>query len=258
LTAAITVLILSGATSADDPDALFQRIRTHMSEHLTHLPNYACHETIDRLIRVRGSFRRVDTIEFEVALVGDEELFARPGSDRFGAEPVEQLARGGTIGNVMLGSSIDIIFHRDVADFTYAGECKKDGRRTHRYDLHVPVEKSAFRIKHAGAEGLAGFEGSLFVDSETLDLVRVDFKVNRIPPHVGVRLIEQSFHYKKFPIGKSEIDLPEHSELAATDENGNYSLDMIKLDHCREFAADSTIKYGAPTEGSAAREKQEH
>src|SRR5689334_11376818 len=178
LSAGIAALVLSSATVAEDPESLFPRVKAHMSEHLAQLPNYACHETIDRLIRVRSTWRRLDTVEFEVAFVGHEELFSRPGSDRFGEQPIEKLAPGGTIGNIMLGSSIDLIFSENLADFTYGGASKKDGRKTYRYDLRVPVERSAFRIRHSGAEGLAGFKGSVWVDADTLELVRVDFKVD--------------------------------------------------------------------------------
>jgi hypothetical protein len=256
LAAAAAVLLFFPATGAEQADVLLQRVKEHMSDHFAQLPNYVCHETVDRMVRTRSTWRRVDTVEFEVAFVGEEELFARPGSDRFGEEPVEKIAPGGTIGNIMLGSSIDILFKREVAEFKFAGACKKDGRKAFRFDIRVPVEKSAFRVRHAGSEGLAGYDGTVWVDADTLDLVRVDYKVNRIPPHVGVLLIEHSLHYKKQAIGKSEVDLPDHSELAATDAMGNYCLDMIKLDHCREFGADSTIKYGAPTTGTAARDKQ--
>lgn len=251
-----SALLLFQATGAEQADVLLQRVKAHMSEHKSQLPNYVCHETVERMVRTRSTWRRVDTVEFEVAYVGEEELFARPGSDRFGEEPVEKIAPGGTIGNIMLGSSIDILFSRDVADFKFAGACKKDGRKAFRFDISVPVEKSAFRVRHAGAEGLAGYDGTVWVDADSLDLVRVDYKVNRIPSHVGVLLIEHSLHYKKQTIGKSEFDLPDHSELAATDAMGNYCLNMVKLDHCREFGADSTIKYGAPTTGTAARDKQ--
>jgi len=257
LTAGMALLILSATTAAEDSDALFQRIKAHISDHLAQLPNFVCHETIERLMRVRSNFRHLDTVEFEVAFVGDEELFARPGSDRFGEEPIEKIAPRGTIGNVMLGSSIDLLFSRNIAEFRYGGQGKKDGRKTVRFDLTVPVEKSAFRVRHAGAEGFAGYGGSIWVDADTLDLVRVDYKVDQIPPHVGVSLIEQSWHYKKMTIGKSELELPDHSELAATDSMGNYTLDLVKLDHCREYSADSVVKYGAPVTGSADREKEQ-
>jgi hypothetical protein len=264
LTAEVAALLLSGAAvavqaqNADDPETLFQRIKTRSAEHLSRLPNYTCHETIERLRRVRGTFQHLDTVELEVAFVGQEELFARSGDDRFGEQPIDRLVSGGTIGNSALGSHIDFIFSREAAEFKFAGACKKDGRKALRYDLRVPTERSGFRVRHNGSVGMAGYEGSVWVDPETLDLVRVDFKVNQIPSFLGVRLIEESMHYKKLTIGNSEFDLPDHSELSATDDMGNYTLNMIKLDRCREFGADSLVKYGSPVQGSASRERDDH
>jgi hypothetical protein len=258
LTVGLAAIVLSRAPGAEDPAVLFQRIKAHISEHLAQLPNYTCHETINRISRVGSAWRHLDTVDLEVAFAGQEELFSRPGTDRFGEESIEKIVAGGTISNNALGSHIDLILSRDWAEFKYAGAGKKDGRKTLRYDLRVPIEKSRFRVRHAGAEGMAGYEGSVWVDADTLDLVRVDFKVNRIPSHIGVRLIEESLHYKKLPIGKSEFDLPSHSELGATDDMGNYSLNMIKLDRCREFAADSVVKYDPQSQGTAARERQDH
>ena len=241
-----------------DPEALFQRVKARTAEHLAQLPNYTCHETINRIRRVHNAFQHLDTVELEVAFVGQQELFSRPGEDRFGEQPIEKMVSGGTIGNSALGSHIDVIFSRDLAEFKYAGTANKDGRKTLRYDLRVPIERSAFRVRHDGSVGMAGYEGTVWVDAETLDLVRVDFKVNRIPSYLKVKLIEESMHYKKLTIGNSEFDLPDHSELSATDDMGNYSLNMIKLDRCREFAAESLVKFGAPTQGTASRDRDDH
>jgi hypothetical protein len=88
-----------------------------------------------------------------------------------------------------------------------------------------------------------------------LDLVRVDLKVNRIPSYVGVISIEKSMHYRLMHIAESDFLLPGSAELAATDDRGNYNLNRISLDQCREYAGESTIKYGAPAEGSASRDR---
>jgi|RhiMethySRZTD1v2_1073278.scaffolds.fasta_scaffold498227_1 hypothetical protein len=243
--------------SAEEPEGLFQRIKARAAEHLAQLPNYTCHQTIDRVMRTRNGFQHLDTVELEVAFVGQQELFSRPGEDKFGERPIEKMVSGGTIGNGVLGSHIDLIFTQEGAEFKYAGAGKKNGRKTLRYDLRVPIEKSTFLVRHNGSAGVAGYEGSIWVDAETFDLVRVDFKVNRIPSHLGVRLIEKSLHYKKVTIANTEFNLPDHSELAATDDMGNYTLNIIKLNRCREFGANSVVKYGSPTEGTASREQPE-
>jgi hypothetical protein len=256
--AGLAALVVCVAGAAGDSEAQFQRIKEHLTEHLAQLPNYTCHETIQRLVRVGSTWRHLDTVDLEVAFAGQKELFAKPGSEGFGEESVEKIVSSGTIGNGALGSHIDSLLSQDGAEFKFAGEEKKEGRKTLRYNLLVPQEKSRFRVRHNGAVGMAGYEGSLWVDAETFDPVRVDFKVNRIPSALGVRLIEESMHYRKLTIGNSEFDLPDRSELAATDDMGTYSLNMVKLEHCREFTSDSVVKYGSPVQGSAARDHQDH
>jgi hypothetical protein len=253
----MVVLVLSGAAVAEDPAVLFQRIKAHMLDHLSQLPNYTCHETMDRMARAGNNWQHLDTIELEVAFAGQQELFARPGSERFGEQTIEQLIPGGTFGNRPLGSHIDLIFSRDIAEFKYAGADRKEGRNTVRYDLHVPIEKSLFLVRHGGVDGLAGYEGTVWVDPDTLELVRVDFKVNQIPSYVGVRLIRESLHYKKLRIGKSEFNLPDHSEFHAVDSMNKESWNTIQFDHCHEFAADSVVTYTSPS-GTASRERQDH
>lgn len=242
---------------AEDPEVLLRQIRSRTAVHLSQLPNYTCHEVVERTLRHGGTWDRVDTVEFEVAFVGRRELFSRAGEDRFGEKSIGELAPG-TISDGVLGSQIDMIFASDAAEFRYAGTGKKDGHKTFRFDLHVPQEKSGFLIKHNSAEAIVAFDGSVWVDAETLDLVRVDLKVTRIPSNVGVQSVEKSMHYGLMHIADVDFLLPRKAELAATDDQGNYSLNMISLDRCREFKGESTIRYGAPTEGSASRERPDH
>lgn len=257
-TAGLMALLLYGATADEDPDVLFRRIKSHMSEHLAHLPNYTCHETIERYMRSGGSLRHLDEVRLDVIFTGQRELYSRGGGGQFQDEPIQKLVSWGTISNGALGSHIDLLLSQEEAEFKYSGTGKKDGHKCLRFDLTVPIEKSHFQVRHNGVEGIAGYKGSLWVDADTYDPVRVDFKVDRIPPAVGVRVIEEFLHYKKMTIGNSEFDLPAVSELAATDQDGTYTVNQTKLDGCREFTADSVVQYGAESQGSAAREKQDH
>src|SRR5258708_22384284 len=261
-TFAMELAMVFGAAAAtdkptEDPEALLRGIRSRAAAHLSQLPNYTCHEVVNRLLRRGSTWNHWDTVEFEVALVGGEELFSRPGEDRFGERSIGELAPG-TISNGALGSQIDMIFASDAAEFQFVGTAEEDGHKTFRYDLRVPQDKSRYLVRHGSAQAVVPFEGSVWVDVETLDLVRVDLKANRIPSNVGVRSIEKSMHYRLMHIGGADFLLPRNAELAATDDRGNYSLNMISLDQCREFTGESTIKYGAPTNGSASRDRPDH
>ena len=60
---------------------LLQRIRSKIAEHLSRLGNYTCHVVINRLERAvsSNSINHRDSLELDVAFVGDKELFSRPG-----------------------------------------------------------------------------------------------------------------------------------------------------------------------------------
>lgn len=229
-----------------------------MLEHLAHLPNYTCRETIQRYIRTRGGWNNYDRVQLDVAFSGRRELFSPAGADRFSDDPIEKLVSGGTIGDGGLGSHVDLLLSREDAEFQYAGKGKKDGHKCLRFDVVVPTERSHFSVRHNGVVGMAGYQGSLWVDADTLEPIQVEFKVNRIPAFIGVRLVEESLHYKKLTIGNSDFYLPVRSELAATDEYGNYSLNLTKLESCREFAADSAVTYGPVTQGTRPADDPDH
>lgn len=241
----------------EDPQVLLGRIRSRAATHLAQLGNYTCHEVVDRMLRRGSTWSHVDKVEFEVAFVGRQEMFSRPGQDRFGERTIHELAPG-TMSDNVLGSQIDVALASENTEFRYVGTAKKDSHKTYRYDLSVSADHSGFRVKHGDAAAIVPFEASIWVDIETLDLVRVDLKVNRIPSFVGVRSVEKSMHYQLIHIADADFLLPRNAELGATDDMGNYSLNRVSIDRCREFTGESTIKYGAPAQGSASRDGSEH
>jgi len=240
---------------------LLQRIRDKMVAHLSQLPNYTCHEVVDRLMRraSSGSFERLDRLELEVALVGNKELFARAGEARFREQEIHKMVPAGTIGNGAFGSYVEMVLSGDGAAIRYVGRSKTDGHKTFRYDFEMPQAKSNFLVRHGSAEGIVGYKGSFWVDAETLDLVRVERKADRIPAYIGVSVVQESMHYKIMRTGKSGFLLPRSSQLSTSDQSGNYSLNVIKLEHCREFSGESVVTYRGAAEGASAdREAPQH
>ena len=139
------------------------------------------------------------------------------------------------------------IFASDATEFRYVGTAKKDGHETFRYDLRVPQEKSGLLVTHDSARAVVPFEGSVWVDVENARSgPRGAPKVNRIPSNVGVRSIEKSMHYRLIHVANADFLLPGKTELAATDDLGNYSLSMIRLDQCREFTGNRRLEIMVP------------
>jgi len=250
----LVVTVKAQSQVAENPESLLRRIRDRMVTHLSQLPNYTCHEVIDRLVRRAsyGSFERQDRLELEVAIVGHKELFARKGETRFEDQEIHNLVPAGTIGNGAFGSYIETVLSGEGAEVRYVGPAKTDGHKTYRYDFEVPQPKSHFLVRRGSAEGIVAYKGSFWADVETLDLVRVELKADSIPAYIGVRMVEESMHYKIMQIGKSDFLLPRHSQLSTSDQSGNSSLNMMNLEHCREFSGESVVTFGGPATGASA------
>jgi hypothetical protein len=240
----------------EDPVVLLQRIRNKIEEHLSRLHNYTCHVVINRQERAAGSniIDRRDSVEVDVAFVGDSELLSRPGDAQFAEQPISQIAPHGMIGNDAFGSHDDDVFVGDGPTFTYAGSCKRDGHKTFRYNFRVPLENSRLLVRRGiSAEVLVAYRGSFWVDAETLDMVRLEWKTDHIPPSVGISSVEKWMRYKVVHVGNSDFALPLHSKLTSFDQQGNYRWNTITLEHCQEFSGDSTVTYGAPVDNPAAQ-----
>jgi hypothetical protein len=221
-----------------------------MADTLSQLPNYTCHEVVNRLVRraYSNQWNRMDTVELEVAFVGNKELLAHAGDSHFEEQPIRNVVPMGTIGNGAFGSHVASLFTGTGAEFKYVGTAKKEGHKTFHFEFSVPEDKSHFLVRHDSREGITGYQGSFWVDAATLDLVRLDVKADNIPAHIGVRLIEESIRYQTVRLTNSDFLLPRSSQLTAMDELGNYSLNMVSFERCKQYTGESEITYNTPSE----------
>jgi hypothetical protein len=237
-------------SSSVDPATALPLVRSNLLKHFSQLRNYTCHVVADRFRRLgNNSLDRQDRVQLEAAFVGDKELFSRPGETTFEDRPVASMVPSGMISNDAFGSYYDVMLSGNATELKYHGSCKKDGRNTFRYEFRVPQEKSQLTVRRGTREAVVGFKGNVWVDSETLDLVRLDWKTEHIPSSVGVSSLEKVTHYEIRRIGRTDFLLPVKSELGAYDENGDFSLNLVTLEACREFTGESNVVYDTPAEG---------
>jgi len=238
----------SASTQLEDPEYLLNCIRSRATALLSEIPNYTCHEVVDRQYRASGrtALLPVDRVEVDVAFIGNRELFSRPGK-QFEDEPLGEMVSG-TIATGNFAAHAQNIFSGEPVSFKYAGPCNKDGHKAFRYDFVVAPENSHFLVKSGSAQRIVGYKGSLWADQQTFDLVSLQFKVEHIPSNIGLSYIEGRLHYKPVRIFNSIIPLPLHSDITVTDEERNSSINTTHLEGCRVFAADSQVSYDTPAE----------
>ena len=213
-----------------------------MAAHLAQLPNYTCHEVINRMLWPAGgiSGARQEQVEVEVAFLGRQELFAKPGEGSFTEKSIAKLVPPGTIPAAPLERTPAICFLGDAASFHYAGICKKDGHKAYRYDFEVPEDKSVFWVQHDKEQGIVGYEGAIWADFETLDLVRIEIKADQITPRLRVRSVTEKMRYSIVKMKDSEFLLPYRSELEVSDSTGNFSTNAVELRQCKEYRGNSS------------------
>ena len=237
--------------ATNDPQAILMRIRDKVATRLALLPNYTCHEVIDRSVHsLSGSSTSHDRVELEVAFVGQRELFGRPGDTNIREESITKLVTDGTIGDGIFGSQAENIFLEGVASFYYIGVFEKDGHRAYRYDFQVPLEKSGFTVKHNSAEATVPYHGSFWADVNTFDLVRLETVADQIPSLTAISFVKEEVEYTTLAVGNSEFLLPLHAEMEGRDSSGNLSQNEVTLAQCREFTGKATVTFGQPVNGS--------
>src|SRR5437773_325961 len=79
------LLWVSLLNAQDVPDATLAGIQVKVAEHVLHLPDFVCAQTVERFERAsaREEFRPLDTLRLEVALIGGRERYGWADSRQF-------------------------------------------------------------------------------------------------------------------------------------------------------------------------------
>jgi hypothetical protein len=238
---------------AEDSEASLQHIRAKVTQQLSRLPNYTCHEAIDRVVQWLSGSGKIyrDRVDLEVAFVGNRELFAYSGQSQFQDQSIRSLVPTGTIGNGVFASHAKILFLGDAAVFHYVGITKKDHHKAYRYDFEVPPEKSVFLVRRDSAQSIVGYRGSIWADVDTSDLVRIEIRADRIPANVGFRFVAERIRYTTVRIRESDVVMADSAEIETYDNSGVHTVDAFTLENCREYTAESSVKFGTPVDSDS-------
>ena len=106
--AGVSLLLVCVAAPQDlAPDVLLlARIKSHMREELSHIPNYTCLETISRFRKDPGShpeahakLTSLDTVRLEIVHSNHQEWYGSPGDRSLSVDNPAAFIGGGMIGN---------------------------------------------------------------------------------------------------------------------------------------------------------------
>jgi hypothetical protein len=237
---------LTALLAKTPPDnGLLARIREHMQQRLSKVPNYTCRETIERAER-RGTmsgFMVMDTMLLEVAQVGGRELLAWPGG-RFEAKPLSAFATSGLMSNGAFAMHARALFFGDRATWKYGGERIEEGRKLVRFDFVVLKDKSGYRVRSASGAANIPYHGFILADPQTLDVARIEVFSDSIPRPVGMERADMVIEYQRARIGASDALLPRSATVVSTLRDRKVKQrNRIEFSGCRQYGSESVISF---------------
>jgi hypothetical protein len=242
----ITLALLAPLARAQElPDwvLLLSRAKRQARANFSHYPNYACKETIDRYVKRAGeTFRHIDTLELEVAVVGGHEFFARKGG-RFDLSKPDEISGPGMFGTGSFFTTAVNLFVHDAARPTGWSRESVGGRPVLRFDWEIPQTLQPSTISNGAASASVGLKGSFWVDADSLDLLEVEDRAIDVPLELLMTDVENRTRYEREKIGELDVILPREAVMLVTHLRGEQSRNVSRFSACREFSSESKISF---------------
>ena len=225
---------------------MLEQARYHALDFVEELPNFTVTQMVRRYARPRGSqnWKLQDTLEVELSYSGDKgEKFKMLSVN--GARTrmtYEQL--GGSTSTGEFGSMLGGLFApQSQAEFKEVKSELFRGHKTVVFDFTVrtPNSRSQISDKTTGREIISGYQGSVWIDTESKRVLRLELSHDDIPSGFPVTLAENAVEYDWVTVAAKHYLLPVRAEMLLGGERGGYTRNVIEMRNYHKFEADVKI-----------------
>ena len=266
--------LAAGASAQPDPDVLLLRASETVLNTLDRLPRYMCTQTIDRsqyepdrsvfvkdcedLKLARGKSWKLerttaDRLRLDVGIAGQREIYSWVGENQFGNRSLFDIVGDGSMSTGYFNGFLELIFRSDNADFSYVGETTEGSRKLMEYRYRVPLDASHYVFRSSGKAVTTAYEGSILIDPETAELVRLTLRTSHLPPETGTCEATTTMNYTRFRLNGSDFLLPVETHLHIDALSGLEMENRTVYSACHEFLGESTLKFEAPSDAPARK-----
>ena len=267
---------LTVACAAAQPDAVdvLARFGAITRENASHMTNYACVETIERRYyrarltaaprncdelaaekKKRGynlTLASTDRLRLEVRVSPTDEMFSWPGANLFDDRELWDIVGYGPAASGPFGTLPQQVVQGDAGDFVFLGVTQDGGRKLFQYSFRVPEERSHYYIHIAGEDVATAWDGTVVIDPETSELVRLNTRTSELPAAAFVCEIATSSEYGRVAVGSREAPLSRETRQRFIDRSGAEVESAVTFSGCREYQAESRVRFGGAPEQSPA------
>ena len=233
-------------TGPGKPDPFIEETRKNVRDYVEELPDFICQQEITRYYDLgTGAWDRIDTLVYELTYNNKRESYKPLNSvGRPVTRALEQ--SGGAYSTGDWATALSLLFMPETAAiFKAAGKEKLGQRQTAIYDFTVPLERSKLQIAADVAAPIkAGYSGSVWIDVETKNVLRIEQAADDLPANYPVTQSENSIDYDMVKLRGIDVEflLPTRAEFVIGDRRKrHFSRNQIYFKFYRKFETDIKV-----------------
>ena len=234
------------ALTPAEKSAVIERVRAYALGYAKNLPNFTSTQTT-RQMGTRESFGKLrfgpgNLVEEQVSFADDREIrkvVSINGRPAAASGPDQQ---SGTVSRGEFGNLIESIFDPATsADIRWDRATVLNHRPLYVLAYRVPQSKG-YTLTETKRTIQVPFQGSVYVDPETLVVVRIEMKCLDIPKDSEYIVVALTIDYQAAEVAGREFILPAHFGLHYQMTRGML-INTAEYTNYRRFGADSTIQF---------------
>jgi hypothetical protein len=251
--------------SQDEMTAAIHHARVYALNYTARLPDFLCNENVERFedLAGKGNWEKKDVLGVRLSYLDHAEeyhlmtLNGHPTTQSF--KSVRGAWSQGEFGSMMLE-----VFDPDShAQFRWDHWTHLRKRATQVYSYRIRQSASHYKLEY-GTGGIpntviVGLEGTVYLDGETKDIVRLTNRAVDIPLDFAVRQAITVLDYAPQDVGGKQFVLPLHAEVRMGTGYMHTKNEVI-FSGFRKFQGESTITFDtdAPADDKTAKVPIKH
>jgi hypothetical protein len=227
---------------------LIEQTRRHALDYTAELPNFIVTQIITRYIQTPDTktWKLDDTLEIDLSYSSTkgEQFKVNKINGKATQQTFEEL--GGSTSSGEFGSLLASLFvPQSRAEFKEVKKEVINKREAVIYDFSVKTVNSNSTItdKGTGKKIIAGYSGSLWIDIETKQVLRIEAANQGMPADFPISLSENAVEYDWITIEGERYLLPVRAELLlGRDRERVYTRNVIEFRNYKKFEAKIKIE----------------
>lgn len=232
-------------------------IRKEMREQIARLDAYTCIQNISRFEQVeKNDPRHIDTIRMQVTASKGSESFSWPGSPNAVASP-RDLLQTGLLGTGLFSGYVHSLFvDPGPTHLELIGADTGDARELLHFRFVFDAIKERMIVRNGAGRASVRAKGEFWVNPDDRLLRRLLIENAEPAPEINVRQVRYLLDWAPVKTGSGMMLLPQNAEVALTFYSGETHRNDISLSQCREFLAESSLRFDATPGEPAPAETQ--